>query len=191
MIQISIILDGTVAVEYDDNTMLNSMVYDADLPDGAIREYIINIITENMLTQVDKYGYTFNLMEGIIDYKKDEKAMSKEEMYVVTKCGSKLPRKTIVGWKLLVHWKDNSESWICLKYMNESHPFEVAEFSKARGISDEPYFTWWVPCTLRKRNVILSAVEHFIRSTTHKYGIKLPTTVEKAININTKNGNNF
>ena len=38
VIQRSIILDGTVAVEYDDNPILNSMVYNADLPYGAIRE---------------------------------------------------------------------------------------------------------------------------------------------------------
>ena len=43
--------------------------------------------------------------------------MSNEDMYVVTNCGSKLLRNTTVGWKLLVHCKDDSESWIRLKYM--------------------------------------------------------------------------
>ena len=44
-----------------------------------------------MLTQVDEYGYTLTLMEGIIDYKKDKTDLYKEDMYVVTKCVSKLP----------------------------------------------------------------------------------------------------
>ena len=191
VIQRSIGQDGTVAGEYYGNPMLNYMVYEADLPDVTIREYDINFISENMLTQVDEYSYTLTLIEGIIDYKNDETAVSKEDMWVVTKCGSKLPRKTTVGWKILVQWKDNYESWIWLKYIKESHPFEVAEFSKARCIYDETDFTWWVTCTLRKRNLILSAVKFFIRSTTPKYVIKLSTTIEEAININTKNGNNF
>ena len=122
--------------------MLNSMVYDADLPYVTIRQYGINVISENMLTQVDEYGYTLTLMEGIIDYKKDKTDLYKEDMYVVTKCGNKLPKKKIVGWKILVQWQDKSESLICLKYMKQSHPLEFAEFSKARGIPDEPDFTW-------------------------------------------------
>ena len=144
-----------------------------------------------MLTQVDEYGYTLTLMEVSIDYKKDKTAVSKEYMYVVTKGGSKLPRNTTVSWKLLVQWKNNSESWIWLKYMKEYHPFEVAEFSKARGISDEPDFTWWVTYTLGKRNIILSAVKTIIINTTHKYDIELSTTVEEAINTNTNNGNHL
>ena len=32
-------------------------------------------------------------------------------------------------------------------------------------------FIWWVPYTLRKRDIILSAVNKRIRKTTHKYGI--------------------
>ena len=40
--------------------------------------------------------------------------------------------------KLLVHWKDGSETWVPLKDMKESHPIEVAEFAKARGVADEP-----------------------------------------------------
>ena len=46
--------------------MLNSMVYDVDFLDGTIREYAVNIISENMLTQVDEYVYILTLMEVII-----------------------------------------------------------------------------------------------------------------------------
>ena len=50
-----------------------------------------------------------------------------------------------MGWKLLVKWSDGSETWVPLKDMKESHPLEVADFAKARGIADEPAFSWWVP----------------------------------------------
>ena len=62
-----------------------------------------------------------------------------------------------MGWKLLVKWSDGSETWVLLKDMKESHPLEVADFAKARGIADKPAFSWWVPYQIRK--------------TTHKYGI--------------------
>ena len=50
-------------------------------------------------------------------------------------------RKTTVGWKLLVKWADDSESWIALKDMKEAHPVDLTDFSKAREISNEIDFT--------------------------------------------------
>ena len=75
--------------------------------------------------------------------------------------------------------------------MKESNPVEVAEFAKARGIDDEPAFAWWVPYTLRKRDVILSAVKSRVRKMTHKYGIEIPTSIRDAIEIDKKTGNTF
>ena len=96
-----------------------------------------------------------------------------------------------MGWKLLVHWKDGSETWVPLKDMKESHPIEVAEFAKARGVADEPAFAYWVPYTLRKRDVIISSIKTRIRKTTHKYGIEIPTSIEHAYLIDEKNTNRF
>ena len=43
-----------------------------------------------------------------------------------------------------------------LKDSKESNPVDVAEFAKARGTDDESAFAWWVPHTLRKRDLIIS-----------------------------------
>ena len=86
---------------------------------------------------------------------------------------------------------DNSETWVPLKDLNELHPVEVAEFAKARGIADEAAFVWWAPYTLRKRDVILSKVKARIHKTTQKYGIEIPTSVENAYEIDTKNNNDL
>ena len=75
--------------------------------------------------------------------------------------------------------------------MKESHPVEVAEYARARGIDKEPAFEWWVPHTLKKRQVILEALKKRIRKTTHKYGIEIPTSVEHAFELDRKNGNNL
>ena len=42
-----------------------------------------------------------------------------------------------------------------------------------------------------KIDVILSVAKHRTRKKTHKYSFELPTTVEEAIGIDTKNGNNL
>ncbi len=98
---------------------------------------------------------------------------------------------TTKGWKLLVRWADGTETWIPLKDLKASNPIETAEFAKARGIDDEAAFNWWVPYTLRKRDVILSSIKGRIRKTTHKYGIELPRDVQHAMEIERKNGNSF
>jgi hypothetical protein len=84
---------------------------------------------------------------------------------------------------------DDSESWVPLKDLKASHPIEVAEFARARGIDEEPAFAWWVPYTLRKRDVIISAVKSRMNRATHKYGVEMPYSVEQAYALDRKNGN--
>jgi hypothetical protein len=175
---------------YDSNPYLNSMLYEVEFPDGQISEYAANLIAEHMLTQVDFDGYSITMMEGIVDYKKDH-SVNKDAMYVVTRRGQKRMKKTTQGWKLLIKWANGSESWIFLKDMKESHPVETAEFAKARSIADKPAFAWWVPDTLRKRDIILSKIKTRIRRTTHKYGIEVPSSLEHSIQLDRENGNSL
>ena len=78
-----------------------------------------------------------------------------------------------------------------MKDLKESNPVEVTEFAKARDLESEPAFCWWVPHVLRKRDVIISNVTSRARKTTHKYGIEMPTDIEHAKRLDTKNGNTF
>jgi hypothetical protein len=182
--------DGTIAGTYDENPYINSMIYEVEFPDGQIKEYAANMIAENILTQVDSDGHSLTMLTAIIDYRRDEAiAVPKTDMYVVTTRGQKRPRKTTVGWSLLIEWADGSESWAPLKDLKESHPCETAEFAKARGIVDGPAFAWWVSYTLRKKDVILSKIKARIRQTTHKYAIEIPTSVKHALAIDEKNAN--
>ena len=184
--------DGQVTGTHDNNPYLNSIIYDVEFPDGQVKEYAANIIAENMLTQVDSDGMSTTLMEAIVDHRSnEEKALQRHEKYVQTKNGRCHLRKTTKGWELLIKWKDKFESWIKLADMKESHPVEVAEYERATGIDKEPSFEWWVPHTLKKRQVILAALKKRVRKTTHKYGIEIPTTVEHAFELDRKNGNNL
>ena len=183
--------DGKTGGKYDDNPFLNSMIYEVEFPDGQVKEYAANVIAENMLTQVDAEGYSTTMLKNIIDCKKEENAVSKEDKYVITNTGQRRLRKTTTGWKLFIQWSNDSETWIPLKDMKESHPCETAEFARARGIADEPAFAWWVPYTLRKWEIILAKIKARIRKTTHKYGIEIPTNIKHAFEIDKANNNNF
>ena len=126
-------------------------------------------------------------METIVDHRRDdEKAPQQHDKYVQTKNGRHHLRKTTQGWELPIKWKDKSESWQKLADMKESQPVEVAEYARARGIDMEPAFKWWVPHTLKKRQVILSALKKRIRKTT-----QIPTSVEHAFELDRKHGNNL
>ena len=155
--------DGQVAGTYDDNPFLNT-----EFPDGPVKDYAANVIAENMLTQVDSDGLTLTMMDGIINYERDDAvAIQKSDAYIVTRRGRKRHQRTTVGWKLLVKWSDGSETWVPLKDMKESHPLEVDDFVKACGIADEPAFSWWVPYMLQNRDVIISKVNQTQSATTH------------------------
>ena len=67
----------------------------------------------------------------------------------------------------------------------------MVEYAKSRCITDEPAFAWWVPYTMRKRDVILSAIKSRIRKTTHKYGIEIPKSIKHGHRLDKENINKF
>ena len=76
--------DGRTIGTYNDNPTLNTIVYDVEFSDGTIQEYSANLIAQNMIAQTDEDGFSKSLMEGIVDYRKEEAALSQSEAYVVT-----------------------------------------------------------------------------------------------------------
>ena len=141
--------DGRTDAIYHEYPRRNSMIYDAEFPDGKIKEYSANMVAGNMLTHIDSEGMSTSLMESTADFQKDNSALSKEDKYLVTPRGQRRMQKNTKVWKLLVIWKDQSKTWNPLKDLKESNPVEVAEFAKAWCIQDEPTFCWWVPYFLK------------------------------------------
>ena len=110
-----------------------------------------------MYAQVDPSGRSHAIIDCILDFKKNDTAISKDDMYITTKSGRRRMRQSTLGWKFLIRHKDGSEVWTPLKLLKEFNPIEVAEFATARGINEEPAFSWWIPYTLRRRDRIISA----------------------------------
>ena len=88
---------------HDDNPQLDSVVCEVEFPDGQVREHAANIIAENMLTQVDSKGCSLTVMDGIVDYQRDDSAaVPKSDQCMVTKWGQRCMIKSARGWSLLV-----------------------------------------------------------------------------------------
>ena len=71
--------------------------------------------------------------------------------------------------------------------MKESNPIKVASYAEAVGISNEPAFAWWVPYTLRKRNLIIKAVNSRLKHSS-KNGIEVPLNIKEALKLDKKMG---
>jgi hypothetical protein len=82
-------------------------------------------------------------------------------------------------------------SWVPLIELKDSNPVELAEYAVANKIDQEPAFHWWVTDVLRKRNRIIAKVKERYWCTTHKFGIRLPKTVEEAIHIDRETNTTF
>lgn len=159
--------------------------------DGRRTELTANTIIENMYAQVDGEGRKQLLLDEIIDHRKDDTALTKDQATIRSHNGNVHQKKTTRGWWLQAKFKDESTSWIPLHVFKDSNPIEVAEYAVNNQISEEPAFAWWVHSVLQKRNRIISKVKSRYWRTTHKFGIELPKTVEEALKIDERNGNHL
>ena len=181
--------DGKTTGIYDKDPSLNTMIYDVEFPDGAVKQYGANIIAQNVLEQVEDDGHYTVKLKQILDHRREGNAVSKEQKYVTMRNGQQKLRQSTVGWKFLCEYSDGKKQWIMLKDLKESNPVDVAEYVAARKIEDEVAFAWWVPYTLRKKSAIIAAVKGRAKRKTHKYGIEIPQSVEDAFRIDKENGN--
>ena len=129
-----------------------------------------------------------------MDFRVDEDVAIPKGEHATTEINGRIkPIITTKGWELLIQWTDGSTSWLPLSIVKESYPVQVAEFAFARDIQNKPAFKWWVYHTLKKRDYLIHKIK---TSTPHrkgrmKFGIKIPYTVEEALQLDRENGNNL
>ena len=64
-------------------------MYGIEFPDGDVKKYSANIIAENLLAQVDPEGLHTNVLEAILDHKRDGTAVPMSGKYFKTKQGKR------------------------------------------------------------------------------------------------------
>ena len=79
------ILDETTSGRYESNPIFNTLTYDVDLPDEEVCEYVTNIITDNMISQVNWEGFTTTDLKSITDFAKNYSAVKISNIYCTTK----------------------------------------------------------------------------------------------------------
>ena len=181
--------DGLPIGTAHDNPILDSRVYEVELPDGHKAALAANAIAENLFAQADGDGNRHVLFEEIVAHRTNGKELKQQEAFITTSSGTKRRKETTIGWEILAKWKDGSTTWIALKDFKESYPVQLAEYAVSARISEEPAFAWWVPFTLRKRNRIIAKIKSKYWVRTHKFGIKIPKNVAEALAFNKENGN--
>ena len=69
----------------------------------------------------------------------------------------------------------------------ESYSVQTAEYAVAAKTAMEPAFARWVPYTLKKGNRIISKVKSQYWLRTHKFGIRIPKSVNEAQHLDQEN----
>ena len=182
---------GELIGKSNTNPLFDTSLYEVEFEDGAVERYSANVIAEHIYSQVDKDGRTVSLFKDITDHRKDKDAVPISEGTVRSSNGNLRKKQTTKGWWLLVEFNNGTSEWMPLKDLKESNPIEVAEYVKRNGLEEEPAFAWWVPWTLRTRTRILKQVKKRYFRTTSKFGIELPKTVKRALEIDAETGTDF
>ena len=72
-----IILDEEIKLvgTYSENPMLNTLMYDVQLPDGATKAYAANMVAQNIYNSVDYDGRQYRPFGQILNYYKTANAV--------------------------------------------------------------------------------------------------------------------
>lgn len=175
--------DGNPIGKKHTNPLLDTREYECTLGDGTVFRYTANVIAENLFAQCDDEGRRHAVLSEITNHRRNKSAIHIANGFITTKRGIRVPKTTTKGWQLLCQWKDGTSDWVDLKDLKDSNPLELAEYAVANRIQEEPAFKWWVADTLRMRNRIIAKVKNRYWKTSHKFGIRLPHSVQEALQI--------
>ena len=175
----------------NDNTILDTRMYEVEYSDGYKTSLAAYTISENLFAQVYAEGNRNVLFDTIVNHRTNRKEVKQQKTFTTNSRGVKRQKETKKGWEMLVQWKDGSTTWVALKDMKEAYPVQAAEYEVENRISLEPAYVWWAPYILKKRNRIIAKVKSKYWVRTHKYGIEIPKNADQAKTIDENNGNNL
>lgn len=183
--------DGTPVGTYSSNPLTDTRKYEVEFLDGSQECLTANIIAENMLSQVDEEGHRQLLLSDIIAHRIDDTAVPNDKGWMNTRRGGRHRIKTTKGWEVLCEWKDGSSTWVELKDMKNAYPVDLARYGQRKMLLETPAFAWWAPYVLRKASRSLSKLKSKYWQRTHKYGIRVPKSVNEALAIDREEGNSL
>ena len=151
--------EGRPIGKSNNNPLLDYRQYEVVYEEGHSEIPTVNVIAENLLSQVDDQGHRRLMIDEIEDHRVDKNAVPISEGTYVTSRGLKKRKLTTRGWEIFVRWKDGSGTWVKLKDLKDSYPVQLADYAEANNLTQEPAFAWWVPYVLKKRKIIINKVK--------------------------------
>lgn len=173
------------------NPLFDTREYELQFDDGTTDVYFANAIAENIYSQVDTEGNQHLVIDEIDGHRVDGTELKMSDGYVTSKNGTRVPKKTTRGWSFHCTVKEGFDVWVRLKDLKDSDPVQLAEYAVANNIDREPAFIWWVPYTLKKRNRIIAKMSRKYWRTETKYGLEIPKTLKRALEIDQETGTDF
>ena len=137
------------------NPITDKSLYEVEYLDGTVETLASNVISENLLSQVDQEGHRQLLIDEIICHRKNPEAVKKKDSFYSTRNVNLHLKETTKEWGLCVQWKGGSSNWVSLKDLNNSYPVETDDYAVANWIDQETAFAWWIPCVLNNIKAIL------------------------------------
>ena len=110
----------------NENPILDSCMYEVEYQDGMRASLVSNYIAENLFAQVDQEGYSYVLLDEIIDYRENAREVKLQDAFITTGTMARRRRETTIRWELLAQLKDRSTNWVSLKNLKESYPMQTA-----------------------------------------------------------------
>ena len=75
----------------------NTLVYDVRFLYGVFKKNVVNIIADNVLSQVDPDWFYMNDVSHVLDHKRDGTTVPMSQNYIRTKSGQQRQHQTTTG----------------------------------------------------------------------------------------------
>ena len=137
----TILPDNSVIITHNENPILNIMKHNVEFEDGNVREFVVNIIVQNILTKTNDDTHVSMALETMLNHGKEDAAYDLEDRHFCLNSQRKLS-KSAQGWDLQVLCQDGTTDWIPLEYLKKSNRAKVADHANDRKIDKEEAFKW-------------------------------------------------
>jgi len=92
--------------------LTDTRLYEVEFLDGDKEVLSANVITENLLSQIDHEGRRQLMLSELIDHRRSQDAVHQKDAYIKSHNNNIRQRCTTKGWELCVEWTDGSSNWI-------------------------------------------------------------------------------
>jgi len=170
--------NGNLIGSYNPNPLLNTRIYLTSFPNGHVAKFSANLISESIYNNISEDGTDELFFNAIIGH--EQTPISTEQQ--VNESDTSI-HFTTKGWKICIAWKDGTSSWHPLSEVKSSYPLEPSQYAHENNLHYLPAFNWWVKSTLKHRHSFIKATKTCFLKRTHKFGIRVPKSIQEALTI--------